>query len=68
MIDIFEEPPLSDEQEEYLRERYEIKEMINKYKIFVSKVKDVLAEDGDALARLDEIRFYVNELEDELWS
>lgn len=63
--EILEETYLSDEEEREKQEIIDLEEKAKKQGRCIEKIKDVLVSDDDPYARLDEIRFYIKELEND---
>lgn len=63
--EILEETYLSDEEEREKQEIIDLEEKSKKQERCIEKIKDVLISDDDPYARLDEIRFYIKELEND---
>ena len=60
--EILEETYLNDEEKQ---KRTDLEEKAKKQGRCIEKIKDVLIADNDPYARLDEIRFYIKELEND---
>lgn len=63
--EILEEPVLSDEEEQKVQERIDMEDLIKRQQRCIDHIKDCLESEDEPYARLDEIRFYIKEYEND---
>lgn len=62
MIDVLEEPILTDEEERRKQNEIDREELLSKYQKCVDKIEECIEQDGNAYQIIDEVRFFIKEL------
>jgi len=62
ILDVLEEPILSDEEERRKQDEIDREELLRKYEKCIDKIEECILQDGNPWAIIDEIRFYIKEL------
>lgn len=62
MIDVLEEPILTDEEERKKQNEIDREELLSKYQKCVDKIEECIEQDGNAYQIIDEVRFFIKEL------
>lgn len=62
MINVLEEPILTDEEERKKQNEIDREELLSKYQKCVDKIEECIEQDGNAYQIVDEVRFFIKEL------
>ena len=62
MINVLEEPILTDEEERRKQNEIDREELLSKYQKCVDKIEECIEQDGNAYQIIDEVRFFIKEL------